>query len=40
MTIDTLFGTEEVASKPRTIKFKQIKAIYETLTVKEDIPQG
>lgn len=37
MTIDTLFGTEEVASKPRTIKFKQIKAVYETLTVKEDI---
>lgn len=37
MTIDTLFGTEEVTGKPRTIKFKQIKAIYETLTVKEDI---
>lgn len=37
MTIDTLFGTEEVISKPRTIKFKQIKAVYETLTVKEEI---
>lgn len=37
MTIDTLFGTEEVASKPRTVKFKMIKAVYETLTVKEDI---
>jgi len=37
MTIETLFGTEEVSSKPRTIKFKQIKAIYETLTVKEEI---
>lgn len=37
MTIDTLFGTEEVANKPRTIKFKQIKAIYETLIVKEEI---
>jgi DNA repair protein RadC len=37
MTIETLFGAETVASKPRTIKFKQIKAVYETLTVKEDI---
>lgn len=37
MTIETLFGTETVASKPRTIKFKQIKAVYETLTVKEEI---
>jgi DNA repair protein RadC len=37
MTIDTLFGTEIIADKPRTIKFKQIKAVYETLTIKEDI---
>lgn len=37
MTIETLFGKEEATSKPRTIKFKQIKAVYETLTVKEDI---
>jgi DNA repair protein RadC len=37
MTIDTLFGTEEIPSKPRTIKLKQIKAIYETLIIKEDI---
>jgi DNA repair protein RadC len=37
MTIDTLFGTEEVISKPRSIKFKQIKAVYETFTVREDI---
>lgn len=37
MTIETLFGIEEVASKPRTIKFKQIKAVYETLVVREDI---
>ena len=35
MTIDTLFGAEKVTSKPRTIKFKQIKAVYETLTVKD-----
>ena len=36
MTIDTLFGPEEVATKPRMIKFKQIRAVYETLTVKEE----
>jgi DNA repair protein RadC len=37
MTITTLFGTEELSSKPRTIRFKTIKAVYETLIVKEDI---
>jgi hypothetical protein len=37
MTIHTLFGTEIVTSKPRTIKFKQIKAVYETLAVREEI---
>lgn len=36
-TIETLFGPEEIAVKPRTIKFKQIKAVYETLTIKEEI---
>jgi DNA repair protein RadC len=37
MTIETLFGQEEVAGKQRTIKFKQIKAVYETFTVKDEI---
>jgi DNA repair protein RadC len=37
MTINTLFRTEEIATKPRTIKFKTIKAVYETLIVKEEI---
>lgn len=37
MTITTLFGTEEITTKPRTIRFKQIKAVYETLIVKDDI---
>lgn len=37
MTIDTLFGQEESTSKPRTIKFKQIKAVYETLTVRDEV---
>ena len=36
MTIDGLFGPIEVeAPKTRCIKFKQIKAVYETLTVNE-----
>lgn len=37
MTIQTLFSTETVTTKPRSIKFKQIKAVYETLTVREEI---
>jgi DNA repair protein RadC len=37
MTINTLFGTEEITTKPRTIKFRTIKAVYETMIVKEDI---
>jgi len=37
MTIQTLFGPEEVTTKPRSIKFKQIKAIFETLTIQEEI---
>ncbi|NVN89653.1 MAG: DNA repair protein RadC [Desulfuromonadales bacterium] len=37
MTITTLFGEETVPSKPRTIKLRTIKAVYETMTVKEDI---
>ena len=37
MTIQTLFGEEEVTTKPRSIKFKTIKSIYETLTIKEEI---
>jgi DNA repair protein RadC len=36
MTIDTLFGPEEVIAKVRSIKFKQIRAVYEVLTVKEE----
>ena len=36
MTIDTLFGQKQIPAKPRTIKLKQIKAVYETLTIKEE----
>lgn len=36
MTVDGLFGPIEIAEpKTRCIKFKQIKAVYETLTVNE-----
>lgn len=38
MTIDTLFGPEEVPEiKPRSIKLKTIKAVYETMTVNDTI---
>jgi DNA repair proteins len=38
MTIDTLFGPEEVlAPKPRTLRLKTIKAVYQTITVSETI---
>lgn len=36
MTIETLFGNEAVPSRPRTIRLKQIKAVYETLVIKEE----
>jgi DNA repair protein RadC len=35
MTIEKLFGTETI--KPRSIRFKTIKAVYETLTIKDEI---
>ena len=39
MTIETLFGTEEITSTPRTLRFRRLKAIYEDLTmhVSDDI---
>ena len=39
MTIETLFGKEESPRKPRTIKLKQIRAVYEIMTIKEDVSQ-
>jgi len=36
-TVDGLFGPIEIAApKPRQIKFKQIKAVYEVLTINEE----
>jgi len=37
MTINTLFGPEEVSAKPRTIRIKRIKAVFDTLTIKEEV---
>jgi DNA repair protein RadC len=37
MNITTLFGTEEFTSKPSSLKLRQIKAVYETFTVNEEI---
>lgn len=38
MTIDTIFGKEESPSKPRSLKFRTIRPVFETLTIKENIP--
>ena len=39
MTIETLFGSEQVPARPRTIKIKRIRAVYETMTIKEEVSQ-
>lgn len=39
MTTDTIFGAQQVPPKPRTLKFKKIKAVYEIMTIKEDVSQ-
>jgi len=37
MTIETMFGQVQVPAKPRTLKIKQIRAVYETLAIKEEV---
>lgn len=37
MTTENFFGQEQVPAKPRTIRLKQIRAVYETLTIKEEV---
>ena len=39
MTTDTFFGQQQKPAKPRTIRLKQIRAVYETLTIKEEVNQ-
>ena len=36
MTMDTFFGQVLVPTKPRTIRLKQIRAVYETLVIKDE----
>lgn len=37
MTIETLFETSDNNSKPKTVRFRQIKAVYETMIVKDSV---
>jgi len=37
MTIETLFGPETFTQKPKSIRFKVIKAVYETMTIRDTI---
>ena len=37
MTIETLFEASDNNSKPKTVRFRQIKAVYETMTVKDSV---
>ncbi|WP_246044654.1 hypothetical protein [Geomonas ferrireducens] len=37
MTIDTLFGPEEVPASKPSIRLKSIKAVYQTMTVNDTI---
>ena len=38
MTIETIFGKEESPSKPRSLRFRTIRPVFETLTIKENVP--
>ena len=38
MTIDTIFGKEESPAKPRSLRFRTIRPVFETLTIKENVP--
>lgn len=38
MTIETIFGKEESPSKLRSLKFRTIRPVFETLIVKENVP--
>ena len=37
MTVETLFGTDENTRKLKPIKFKQVKLVYESLIIREEI---
>lgn len=37
MTVDAIFGQEQAPAKQRTIRIKRIRAVYETLEIKEEV---
>ena len=37
MTMNDIFGQDPGNGKPRSIRLKRIKAVYETMTIKEDV---
>jgi DNA repair protein RadC len=37
ITVETLFGLEVITTRPKPIKFRVIKAVYETLKVEEEV---
>ena len=37
MIINTLFGAEKATDKPRSLRIKRIKAVFDTLTIREEI---
>ena len=39
MTMDTFFSQVPVPTKPRSIRLKQIRAVYENLVIKEEVNQ-
>ena len=39
ITVDTLFGTETLSVKRKPIKFRQIRAVMETLSVREEVAE-
>ncbi|NVN91877.1 MAG: hypothetical protein HXX11_14915 [Desulfuromonadales bacterium] len=39
MTIETLFGSEQVSARPRTIRIRRVRAVYETMTIKVEVSQ-
>lgn len=37
ITVEALFGPEVITTRPKAIKFKQIRAIYEKLEIREEV---
>lgn len=39
VTVETLFGPEKIKLRRKPIRFRQIKAVYETLEIREEVAQ-